>query len=56
MLIRNLQEKLSWLLKQFPVVAILGARQVGKTTYKSVEKICSPYPILLTSITYLLVS
>lgn len=32
MLTRNLQNKLDKLLQQFPIVAILGARQVGKTT------------------------
>ena len=29
---RNLENKIQLLLKQFPVVAIVGARQVGKTT------------------------
>ena len=36
---RNLENKVNQLLKVFPVVLILGARQVGKTT---LAKICRP--------------
>jgi uncharacterized protein len=36
---RNLEEKIKKYLKMFPVVAVLGARQTGKTT---LSKICCP--------------
>lgn len=31
-MLRNLSDRISLMLKQFPIVAIIGARQVGKTT------------------------
>lgn len=36
---RNLQAKIDALLKVFPAILILGARQTGKTT---LAKICRP--------------
>ena len=43
---RHIQKEISLLMKQFPAVAILGARQVGKTTLAKQLAASQKYPTL----------